>query len=180
MTSATFDFAPLLPAGLPAPAAKWTGLAKYSFIGGNVDGSSRGLIDAVNAVHEGKDALPPRACQRPQGYRPLRISPPSQRCGINCTADDILIVSGRCRPRPRCQTCSPAAIQCIEQTPIRRAEPAAARCDVGGHSARPWGHGWMLAAALADLNAAASPKYITIPTCRTRPARSCGTRRVEL
>ena len=37
MTSAQFDFAPLLPAGLPAPAARWTGLAKYSFVGGNND-----------------------------------------------------------------------------------------------------------------------------------------------
>jgi 2-aminoadipate transaminase len=37
MTSATFDFAPLLPVGLPAPAARWTGLAKYSFVGGNND-----------------------------------------------------------------------------------------------------------------------------------------------
>ena len=37
MTSAQFDFAPLLPAGLPAAAAKWTGLAKYSFVGGNND-----------------------------------------------------------------------------------------------------------------------------------------------
>ena len=37
MTSTQFDFAPLLPAGLPAAAAKWTGLAKYSFVGGNND-----------------------------------------------------------------------------------------------------------------------------------------------
>ena len=53
MTSAAFDFAPLLPAGLPAPAAKWTGLAKYSFVGGNNDPDQvpvEGLIDAVNAV----------------------------------------------------------------------------------------------------------------------------------
>ena len=54
-----FDFAPLLPAGLPAPAAKWTGLAKYSFVGGNNDPDGipvDGLIDAVNAVlkREGK------------------------------------------------------------------------------------------------------------------------------
>src|ERR1039458_10853734 len=59
MTSATFDFAPLLPPGLPAPASKWTGLAKYSFIGGNNDPDQvpvEGLIDAVNAVlkREGK------------------------------------------------------------------------------------------------------------------------------
>ena len=38
MSAATpFDFTPLLPAGLPAPAARWTGLAKYSFVGGNND-----------------------------------------------------------------------------------------------------------------------------------------------
>ena len=49
MTSAAFDFAPLLPAGLPAPAARWTGLAKYSFVGGNNDPDGvpvEGLIDA--------------------------------------------------------------------------------------------------------------------------------------
>ena len=53
MTSASFDFAPLLPAGLPVPAARWTGLAKYSFVGGNNDPEQvplDGLIDAVNAV----------------------------------------------------------------------------------------------------------------------------------
>jgi len=31
MTAATFDFTPLWPAVLPAAAAKWTGLAKFSF-----------------------------------------------------------------------------------------------------------------------------------------------------
>ena len=30
MASAFFDFAPLLPAGLPPPAAKWTGTVKYN------------------------------------------------------------------------------------------------------------------------------------------------------
>ena len=35
--TASFDFAPVLAAGLPAPAARWTGLAKYSFVGGNND-----------------------------------------------------------------------------------------------------------------------------------------------
>ena len=49
MTSAPFDFAPLLPAGLPAAAAKWTGLAKYSFVGGNNGVKSNGaaVIDAL-------------------------------------------------------------------------------------------------------------------------------------
>ena len=35
MTS--FNFVPLLPAGLPAPAVKWTGFPKYNFVGGNND-----------------------------------------------------------------------------------------------------------------------------------------------
>src|ERR1035437_8285604 len=102
MTSATFDFAPLLPAGLPAPAAKWTGLAKYSFIGGNNDPDQvpvDGLIDAVTAVlrREGKAlATYGLACGQ-QGYRPLHeFLTTKLKCdaGINCGADDILIVSG--------------------------------------------------------------------------------------
>ena len=32
-----FDFAPLLAPGLPPPAAKWTGFAKYNFVGGHND-----------------------------------------------------------------------------------------------------------------------------------------------
>jgi 2-aminoadipate transaminase len=103
MTSATpFDFAPLLPAGLPAPAAKWTGLAKYSFIGGNNDPDQvpvEGLIDAVNAVlkREGKTLATYGLASGPQGYRPLRefIAAKLKRdAGIHCAADDILVVSG--------------------------------------------------------------------------------------
>lgn len=100
--SAQFDFAPLLPAGLPAPAAKWTGLAKYSFVGGNNDPDGvplDGLIDAVNAVlkREGRSLATYGLASGPQGYRPLRdfISVKLKRdAGISCTADDILIVSG--------------------------------------------------------------------------------------
>ncbi|MEO6842815.1 MAG: PLP-dependent aminotransferase family protein [Bradyrhizobium sp.] len=103
MTSATpFDFAPLLPAGLPAPASKWTGLAKYSFIGGNNDPDQvpvEGLIDAVNAVlkREGKTLATYGLASGPQGYRPLRefITAKLKRdAGIHCAADDILVVSG--------------------------------------------------------------------------------------
>lgn len=100
--SAQFDFAPLLPAGLPAPAAKWTGLAKYSFVGGNNDPDGvplDGLIDAVNAVlkREGRTLATYGLASGPQGYRPLRdfISVKLKRdAGISCTPDDILIVSG--------------------------------------------------------------------------------------
>src|SRR5712672_3945974 len=102
MTSATFDFTPLLPAGLPAPAAKWTGLAKYSFVGGNNDPDQvpvDGLIDAVNAVlkREGRTLATYGLANGPQGYRPLReflVGKLKRDAGIACTADDILIVSG--------------------------------------------------------------------------------------
>jgi 2-aminoadipate transaminase len=102
MASATFDFAPLLPAGLPAPAAKWTGLAKYSFIGGNNDPDQvpvEGLIDAVNAVlkREGRTLATYGLASGPQGYRPLRdfIAAKLERdAAITCNADDILVVSG--------------------------------------------------------------------------------------
>ena len=76
-TATSFDFTPLLPAGLPAPAARWTGLAKYSFVGGNNDPDQvpvDGLIDAVNAVlkREGKNLATYNLAHGPQGYRPLR------------------------------------------------------------------------------------------------------------
>jgi 2-aminoadipate transaminase len=100
--SAQFDFTSLLPAGLPAAAAKWTGLARYSFVGGNNDPDGvpvDGLIDAVNAVlkREGRSLATYGLASGPQGYRPLRdfISVKLKRdAGITCTADDILIVSG--------------------------------------------------------------------------------------
>src|SRR5258708_6934858 len=102
MTSAAFDFAPLLPAGLPAPAARWTGLAKYSFVGGNNDPEQvpvDGLIDAANAVLSREAKSPPTygLATGPQGYRPLRefLTAKLRRdAGIDCIADDILIVSG--------------------------------------------------------------------------------------
>src|SRR6201986_642844 len=102
MTSAAFDFAPLLPPGLPAPAAKWTGLARYSFIGGNNDPDQvpvDGLIDAVNSVltREGKNLAPDGLASGPRGYRPLRefLAKKLKRdAGIVAAADDIMIVSG--------------------------------------------------------------------------------------
>src|SRR5712675_702816 len=102
MTSAHFDYAPLLPAGLPAPAARWTGLAKYSFVGGNNDPEQvplDGLIEAVNAVlkRECRTLATYGLAHGPQGYRPLReflTTKLKRDAGIVCTADDILIVSG--------------------------------------------------------------------------------------
>ena len=102
MATGSFDFAPLLPAGLPPAAARWTGLAKYSFVGGNNDPDQvpvDGLIDAVNAVlkREGKSLATYGLASGPQGYRPLReflVGKLKRDAGIACTADDILIVSG--------------------------------------------------------------------------------------
>ncbi|MFZ3312071.1 MAG: PLP-dependent aminotransferase family protein, partial [Xanthobacteraceae bacterium] len=55
-----FDFAPLLAPGLPPPAARWNGLAKYSFVGGNndpdgvpVEALSKAMSDVL--AREGKD-----------------------------------------------------------------------------------------------------------------------------
>src|SRR6266513_1951293 len=103
MSAATpFDFAPLLPAGLPAPAARWTGLAKYSFVGGNNDPEQvpvDGLIDAASAVlrRECKTLATYGLAHGPQGYRPLReflTAKLKRDAAIDCAADDILIVSG--------------------------------------------------------------------------------------
>jgi 2-aminoadipate transaminase len=102
MTVAPFDFSPLLPASLPAAASRWTGLAKYSFVGGNNDPAQvplDGLIAAINAVlkREGQTLATYGLASGPQGYLALRqfLSAKLNRDGgISCTADDILIVSG--------------------------------------------------------------------------------------
>jgi 2-aminoadipate transaminase len=179
MTSATFDFAPLLPPGLPAPAAKWTGLAKYSFIGGNNDPDQvpvEGLIDAVNAVlkREGKTLATYGLASGPQGYRPLRdflTAKLKRDAGIDCVADDILIVSG-----------SLQALDLVNQTLLARGDTVIIERDTyQGALTRltrlgvdavgiPLDHEGMrmdaLAAALADLKGRGiKPKYIyTIPT----------------
>src|SRR5438094_1470905 len=102
MTSGSFDFAPVLTAGLPAPAVKWAGFPKYNFIGGNNDADHvpvDGLIAAATAVlrREGKTLATYGLASGPQGYRPLReflAAKLSRDAGIACTDDDIMVVSG--------------------------------------------------------------------------------------
>jgi 2-aminoadipate transaminase len=102
MKQETFDFAPLLPAGLPPAAARWTGLAKYNFTGGNNDADELpldGLIAAANSVltREGRALATYGLSSGPQGYRPLReflTAKLKRDASISCTADDLLIVSG--------------------------------------------------------------------------------------
>jgi 2-aminoadipate transaminase len=102
MTSSQFSYAPLLPPGLPAPAVRWTGLARYSFVGGNNDPDGvpvDGLVDAVTAVlrREGKSLATYNLAHGPQGYGPLReflVKKLKRDAGIACTVDDLMIVSG--------------------------------------------------------------------------------------
>jgi 2-aminoadipate transaminase len=100
MTS--FDFTPLLAAGLPPPALKWNGFPKYNFTGGHNDAEQvplEALIKAVNDVlaREGRSLATYGLESGPQGYRPLReflAQKLKRAAGISCTADQILITSG--------------------------------------------------------------------------------------
>ena len=102
MSSPLFDFTPSFRPGLPAPAAKWTGLAKYNFIGGNNDAEQvplDGLIAASTSVltREGRNLATYGLAHGPQGYRPLReflVQKLKRDAGISCTPDDILVTSG--------------------------------------------------------------------------------------
>src|SRR3954447_158842 len=97
-----FDFTPLLPAGLPPAAAKFTGLPKYNFTGGNNDSDEiplDGLVAAADAVlkREGRTLSTYGLASGPQGYRALReflVSKLKHDAGIACTADEILVTSG--------------------------------------------------------------------------------------
>jgi 2-aminoadipate transaminase len=179
MTAVSFDFAPLLPAGLPAPAARWTGLAKYSFIGGNNDPDQvpvEGLIEAVNAVlrREGTTLATYGLASGPQGYLRLReflVTKLKRDAGITCAADDILIVSGSLQALDLVNATLLARgdTVIIEQDTYQGALTRLARLGVNVVGI-PLDHEGMridaLAAALADLKGRGiTPKYIyTIPT----------------
>src|SRR5215472_7206097 len=98
MTGRSFDFVPLLPAGLPPPAAKWTGAPKYNFTGGNNDSGEvpvDGLMAAAAAVlrREGRTLASYGLASGPQGYRPLReflAAKLDHEAGIRCSFEDIL------------------------------------------------------------------------------------------
>ncbi len=179
MTSAVFDFAPLLPAGLPAPAVKWTGAPKYNFTGGNNDADQvpvDGLIAAANAVlrREGRTLATYGLASGPQGYRPLReflTAKLKRDAGISCKFDDILLVSGSLQALDLVNhallACGDTVI--IEQDTYQGALTKLARLGVNAVGIPLDGEGMRmdaLAAALADLkHRNIRPKYIyTIPT----------------
>src|SRR6187397_2053957 len=100
--SQSFDFGPLIPAGSPPPAVRWTGLAKYNFTGGNNDADEVPVDELIGAAtaslrREGRNLATYNVANGPQGYRPLReflTGKLKRDAGITCTADDILLVSG--------------------------------------------------------------------------------------
>jgi 2-aminoadipate transaminase len=179
MTSATFDFSPLLAAGLPAPAARWTGLARYSFVGGNNDPEQvpvDGLIDAASAVlrREGKTLATYGLAHGPQGYRPLReflTAKLKRDAAINCTADDIMIVSGSLQALDlvNATLLIRGDTVIVEQDTYQGALNRLSRLGVNAVGI-PLDHEGMrmdaLASALSDLKRrGVTPKYIyTIPT----------------
>src|ERR1700691_2176251 len=97
-----FDFTPLLAPGLPPPALKWNGFAKYNFTGGHNDADQvplDALVKAANDVltREGRTLATYGLNSGPLGYRPLReflAQKLKRTAGISCTADEILITSG--------------------------------------------------------------------------------------
>lgn len=174
-----FDFTPLLPPGTPAPAVRWTGAPKINFTGGNNDGDEipiDGLMQAAQSVmaREGRTLATYGLNSGPQGYRPLRVflaSKLRRDAGMNCSPDDILIVSG-----------SLQALDLVNAALLTRGDTVLVEQDnyqgtltrlarLGVHAVGiPLDDGGMrmdvLEAALAELRTRAiRPKYIyTIPT----------------
>jgi 2-aminoadipate transaminase len=97
-----FDFGPTFVRDLPPPAAKWGGLSKYHFIGGNNDAEQvpvEPLLAAATAVlrREGRNLATYNLLTGPLGYLPLRqflVGKLKRDAGITCSADEILITSG--------------------------------------------------------------------------------------
>ncbi len=179
MTLGSFDFAPLLRPGLPPPAAKWSGLSRFSFIGGNNDAAQlpvEGLIAAVTAVlrREGTTLATYGLASGPLGYRPLReflVGKLARDAGIACTADEILITSGSLQAIDLVNgvLLAPGDTVLIEQETYQGALTRLARLGVKAVGIPLDRQGLRmdaLSAALDDLKARGiRPKYIyTIPT----------------
>src|SRR6516165_7413744 len=100
--SNSLDFTHLFAPGLPPPAAKWAGFAKYNFVGGHNDADQvplDALLKAANDVlaREGRTLATYGLASGPLGYRALRefLARKLERtAGISCDADEILITSG--------------------------------------------------------------------------------------
>jgi 2-aminoadipate transaminase len=196
MSFGPFDFAPLLRPGLPPPAAKWTGLAEYNFIGGNNDAEQlpvERLIAAATAVlrREGSTLATYGLASGPLGYRALReflVGKLRRDAGISCSRDEILITSGSLQAIDLVNgvLLAPGDTVLIEQETYQGALTRLTRLGV-----KPVGipldrEGLRLDALAATLDDLKSrnirPKYIyTIPTVQNPTGTIMGEqRRVEL
>jgi 2-aminoadipate transaminase len=187
MTSASgsFDFTPLLAAGLPPAAVKWNGFPKYNFVGGNNDADQvpvAQLLEAATAVlsREGATLATYGLNSGPLGYRPLReflVDKLKRDAGIACSADEILITSGSLQGLDLVNglLLSPGDTVLIEQdcyqgsiTRLTRRGVNIVGIPVDGDGLRTDA----VASALADLKSKGiRPKYIyTIPTVQNPTA----------
>ena len=97
-----FDYSPLLAATVPPPAVRWTGFPRYNFVGGHNDSDAVPIDDFIEAsrrvlAREGHNLATYGLASGPQGYRPLReflAKSLETRCGMQQSADDVLVVSG--------------------------------------------------------------------------------------
>jgi 2-aminoadipate transaminase len=192
----SFDFAPLLRGGLPPPAAKYTGLSKYYFIGGNNDADEvpvDALIAAATAVlqREGRTLANYGLQSGPQGYRPLReflCAKLKRDADIACSADEILITSGSLQGLDLVNgvLLEKGDTVLIEQETYQGSLTRLARLGVTAVGIPLDREGMRVdavAAALADLKArGVRPKYIyTIPTVQNPTGTIMGeARRAEL
>jgi len=173
------DFAPLLAPGLPPPAVKWTGFAKYNFTGGHNDAEQvplDAIVKAANDVltREGRTLATYGLASGPQGYRKLReflAQKLKRTAGIACDADEILITSGSLQALDLVNgiLLSRGDTVIIEAETYQGALNRLTRLGVNAVGIPLDGEGMrmdVLAAALDDLKRrAVRPKYIyTIPT----------------
>jgi len=174
-----FDFTPLLAAGLPPPAVKWTGFAKYNFIGGHNDADHVPVDRLVKAAtdvlaREGTTLATYGLASGPLGYRPLReflAKKLKRTAAISCDADDILITSGSLQALDLVNgiLLAPGDTVIIEQETYQGALTRLERLGVNAVGIPLDGEGMRmdaLAAALDDLKRrSVRAKYIyTIPT----------------
>jgi len=175
----SFDFASLLAPGLPPPAARWTGFAKYNFVGGHNDPDHvpvDAIVKAANDVltREGTTLATYGLASGPLGYRPLReflARKLKRTAGVTCTADEILVTSGSLQALDLVNgiLLSRGDTVIIEQASYQGALTRLTRLGVTAVGIPLDGEGMRmdaLAAALDDLKRrGVRPKYIyTIPT----------------
>ena len=185
---AALDFAPLLAPGLPPPAAKWNGFAKYNFTGGNNDADQVPLDALVKAAtdvlaREGRTLATYGLESGPLGYRPLReflAQKLKRTAGIACAADEILITSGSLQALDLVN----GMLLARGDTVIIEAGNLSGRADPAGHGSASMPSAFRSTARACawtrspprstTSSAAACGRNTSTPSrpCRIRPARS--------